>query len=223
MNDVIGGILAFAIAIAISPPPIIAVVLFLLSPKAKRSSVAFLFGWVAGILLAVTVMTVLSSFIPAADENASQPILGTLRLVLGTAVILLAVRYVRARPKVGEIAEPPRWMSSIDGMSGAGAVGFGFLFAALNPKNLLLAMNAGLVIGVAQLEVGQVAGVLAIFTLIAASTVLIPVVAYLVASEKLAAPLTVLQGWLVPNSWLIMSLLLLIIGVLVIGNGIASF
>lgn len=215
--------LPFALAIAISPPPIIAVVLFLLSPTAKRSSVAFLVGWIAGILAAVIVMTAVSSLIPEGDPYASQPLLGTIRLVLGTLVLLLSIKYVRSRPKAGETPEAPTWMSSIDGMSPGGAVGFGFLFAALNPKNLLLAMNAGLEIGIEHLEVLQVIGVIAVFALVAASSVLIPVVAYLVASERMAEPLRRLELWLIANSWLIMSLLLLVIGVMVIGNGIESF
>ena len=49
MNSVIGEILPLAIAVAISPIPIIAAVLMLLSPRARVTSVAFLLGWILGV------------------------------------------------------------------------------------------------------------------------------------------------------------------------------
>ncbi|HEX5730294.1 GAP family protein, partial [Microbacterium sp.] len=70
MGSVIGDILPLAIGIAISPIPIIAVILLLLSPKAKGTSIGFLLGWVLGIVAAVTVFTLLSSVIPDADSDA---------------------------------------------------------------------------------------------------------------------------------------------------------
>ena len=60
MGSVIGEILPLAIGIAISPIPIIAAILMLLSPKAKGTSIGFLLGWVVGIVVAVTVFTLLS-------------------------------------------------------------------------------------------------------------------------------------------------------------------
>ena len=50
MNLVIGEILPLAVGIAISPIPIIAAILMLLSPRAKGTSVGFMIGWLAGIV-----------------------------------------------------------------------------------------------------------------------------------------------------------------------------
>ena len=69
----------------------------------------------------------------------------------------------------------------------------------------------------------QTAVVVIIFVLLAASTVLIPVVGYLLASAKMAAPLDRLRAWLVDNNAVIMAVLLLVIGVSMIGKGIGSF
>jgi hypothetical protein len=86
-----------------------------------------------------------------------------------------------------------------------------------------MAISAGLIIGGAGLADGQTVVVIVIFVLLAASTVLIPVVAYLIASERLAGPLDSLRAWLVNNNATIMAVLLLVIGVAVIGKGIGSF
>ena len=54
-------------------------------------------------------------------------------------------------------------------------------------------------------------------------TVLVPVIAYLIASARMAGPLDSVRGWLVDNNVTIMAVLLLVIGVSVIGKGVASF
>src|SRR5215204_1252750 len=64
MTSVVGEILPLAIGVAISPIPIIAAILMLLSPRAKSMSVAFLIGWIVGIVVAVAVFTLLSSVLP---------------------------------------------------------------------------------------------------------------------------------------------------------------
>jgi hypothetical protein len=95
--------------------------------------------------------------------------------------------------------------------------------SAVNPKNLLLAVSAGLIVGAAGLTFSQASVVIIIFVLLAACTVIIPVIGYLIASARLAGPLDKLREWLVANNATIMAVLLLVIGVAVIGKGIGSF
>jgi threonine/homoserine/homoserine lactone efflux protein len=223
VGPVIGEILPLAVGIAISPVPIIAAILMLLSPKAKGASVGFLLGWITGIVVAIVVFTLLSSVLPAQDESGSSPVRGVIKIILGALLLFLALRQWRGRPAEGEQATMPKWMSAIDSMTAGKALGLGFLLSAVNPKNLLMAISAGLIIGGAGLAVGQTVAVIVIFVLLAASTVLIPVVAYLIASERLAGPLDRLRAWLVNNNATIMAVLLLVIGVAVIGKGIGSF
>jgi threonine/homoserine/homoserine lactone efflux protein len=223
MGSVSGEILLLAVGIAISPVPIIAAILMLLSPKAKGASVGFLLGWITGIVVAIVVFTLLSSVLPAQDESGSSPVRGVIKIILGALLLFLALRQWRGRPAEGEQATMPKWMSAIDSMTAGKALGLGFLLSAVNPKNLLMAISAGLIIGGAGLAVGQTVVVIVMFVLLAASTVLIPVVAYLIASERLAGPLDRLRAWLVNNNATIMAVLLLVIGVAVIGKGIGSF
>jgi threonine/homoserine/homoserine lactone efflux protein len=223
MGSVSGEILLLAVGIAISPVPIIAAILMLLSPKAKGASVGFLLGWITGIVVAIVVFTLLSSVLPAQDESGSSPVRGVIKIILGALLLFLALRQWRGRPAEGEQATMPKWMSAIDSVTAGKALGLGFLLSAVNPKNLLMAISAGLIIGGAGLAVGQTVVVIVIFVLLAASTVLIPVVAYLIASERLAGPLDRLRAWLVNNNATIMAVLLLVIGVAVIGKGIGSF
>lgn len=223
LTNVIGEILPLAIAIAVSPIPIIAAILMLLSPKAKGASVGFMLGWIIGILAAVTVFTVLSSVMPSDDGSDSSPIRGIIQILLGAALVFLSIRQWRSRPKPGEEVALPKWMAAIDSMTPGKALGLGFLLAGVNPKNLLLGASAGVTIGTAGLDVRSTVIVIVIFTLIAAASVAIPVIAYLVAAKRMAAPLDALRTWLVHNNATIMSVLLLVIGFVVIGKGIESF
>ncbi|GAA1956177.1 GAP family protein [Microbacterium deminutum] len=62
-----------------------------------------------------------------------------------------------------------------------------------------------------------------IYAVIAASTVLIPVLGYQLAADRLRAPLHALRVWLARENAVIMAVLLLVIGVSLIGKGIAGF
>jgi threonine/homoserine/homoserine lactone efflux protein len=223
MGAAIGEILPLALGIAISPIPIIAAILMLLSPKARVTSVGFLLGWVIGIVVAVVAFTLLSSILPEDDPTASKPIQGVIQLVLGAILLLLAIKQWRGRPKGDEKPALPKWMQAIDKITFPVAFGLGFLLSALNPKNLIMAAGGGVAIGSASLDVGSVVVVVIVFTVIAACTVAIPVVAYLIAADKLRGPLDGLRGWLEKENAVIMAILLLVIGVSMIGKGIGSF
>jgi threonine/homoserine/homoserine lactone efflux protein len=223
MISVIGDVLPLAVGIAISPIPIIAAILMLLSPKAKGASVGFLIGWIAGIVVALGVFIALASVIPQADPDQSQPIAGAVKIVLGALMLLLALKQWRGRPAPGEEPELPTWMAAIDKTTTVKGTGLGFLLAAVNPKNLLLGASAGVIIGSAGLAITSTVVVVLVFTLIAAVSVAVPVIGYLLAAKAMAGPLESLRGWLVHNNAMVMSVLLLVIGVTVVGKGIASF
>jgi threonine/homoserine/homoserine lactone efflux protein len=225
MNVVIGEILPLALGIAVSPIPIIAAILMLLSPRAKGTSVGFLLGWVVGIVVAVTVFTLLAAVLPESDDDASNPTAGWIKIGLGVLLLLMAVKQWRGRPTGDQQPELPGWMKAIDTMTAAKGAGLGFLLSAVNPKNLLMAAGAGVIIGgtTAGLETGEEAVAIAVFTVIAAASIAVPVIGYLVASAKMAGPLESMRHWLVRENAVVMAVLLLVIGVAMVGKGVGSF
>ena len=133
MGSVIGEILPLAVGIAISPIPIIAVILMLLSPRAKGTSVGFMIGWTAGVVVAIVLFTLLSSVIPKGSGGPS-PIGAVIKIIVGVLLLFLALKQWRARPAKGEQPTMPKWMSAIDSMTAGKAVGLGFLLSAVNPR-----------------------------------------------------------------------------------------
>ena len=87
----------------------------------------------------------------------------------------------------------------------------------------LVAIVVGSGIMAQRLSGGNIAVVIVVFTLIAGSTVLIPVIGYLVAADRMREPLDALRGFLSKENAVIMAVLLLVIGSSVIGKGIGSF
>ena len=226
MNVVIGEILPLALGIAVSPIPIIAAILMLLSPRAKGTSVGFLLGLGAS---ASSSRSPSSRCSPRccrrSDDDASNPTAGWIKIGLGVLLLLMAVKQWRGRPTGDHEPELPGWMKAIDTMTAAKGAGLGFLLSAVNPKNLLMAAGAGVIIGgtAASLETGEEAVAIAVFTVIAAASVAVPVIGYLVASAKMAGPLESMRHWLVRENAVVMAVLLLVIGVAMVGKGVGSF
>ena len=223
MGETIGAILPLAVGIAVSPIPIVAAILMLLSPRARVTGPAFLGGWVLGITVAVVVFALLASVLPAGGTGGAGPVAGAVKIALGLLLLVLAVRQWRARPAAGAPPVLPKWMSAVDGMTPPTAFGLGVLLSAVNPKNLLMAAGAGLDIGSSGLGVGGAAVATLVFVVLAAATVAVPVVGYLAASARMSGPLESLRGWLVGNNATVMSVLLLVIGVTMVGKGVGDF
>ena len=102
MNGVIGDLLPLAVGIAISPVPVIAVILMLLAPRAGGASLGYLLGWVVGIVVAVSVVTVIVGGVAQSDtDDGPSTTTAIVILLLGVGVLVLAVRQWRGRPKPG--------------------------------------------------------------------------------------------------------------------------
>lgn len=222
MGTVIGSILPFAVGIAISPVPIIVVILTLLSPRARSSSLGFLVGWIVGILVSFVGLALLSGLLPTHKQQEPNPWEGVVKLALGALLVVLAVRQWRKRPHGGEAPEMPAWMKKIDSFGFVDALGLGLVLSVANPKNLILTASASVDVGAAHLEADALIIAVAVFTLIAACTVLVPVVAFLVASDRLRSPLNALHVWLTRENHVIMAVLFIVLGANSIGKGIGA-
>lgn len=221
MGAVIGEILPFAVGIAISPLPIIVVILTLLSPRARSSGPGFLIGWVVGIVSVLLVLTFLATFLPAPQHRDDpDPWEGAIKVVLGALLLWLAVRQWRKRPRDGETAALPSWMERVDGFGFGSGLRFGLFLSVVNPKNVILSVSVAVDLGSGDLAFGSTAVIVAVFALLASSTVLIPVLAYLFAADRLTGALSALHTWLVRENHVIMAVLLVVLGFAAIGRGI---
>ncbi len=224
MGEVIGQLLPTAVGVALSPLPIVGVILMLLSNKAKVNGPVFLIGWLTG--LAIVVGGVVAYVNPdRLNQSSGEPstLNGLLHLVLGVLLLLLAVKQLKGRPKEGEDPKMPSWMAKMQDASPIFAFGMGAFLSGLNPKNLIFDIAAAAAIVAGDLSSSQQIVAVLVFMILASLTIGIPVIWYLVAGESAKAKLDTLRGYLVQYNWVIMCVLFLVLGVKLIGQALPAF
>ncbi|MDF9876017.1 GAP family protein [Cellulosimicrobium cellulans] len=222
MGAAIGQSLPVAVGVLISPLPIVAVVLMLVSGRAKANAFAFLLGW----FLAVGAVTLAVALLAGAGTGTGQgtPLWAAIaKIVLGLALLLLAVKQWRGRPRAGVEPPAPTWMAAIDGFTPVKAAGLAVLLGAVNPKNLLLVVSGGAAIATAaagDTNAQVVASI--VFALVASVGVAAPVFIYLFMGDRAAALLDELKAWMIHNNAVVMAVLLLVLGAKMLGDGVAA-
>lgn len=222
MLEVLGIVLPNAVAIAISPLPVVAVILILMAPRARLRGVVFLLGWFLGVVVATGLFALLTDVLPSTNETAPRAIISVVQIVLGAALLLLGWRQWRTRPRPGDAPSLPAWMMKMDTMPALATAALAFALSAVNPKNLLVAASAGTIIGTLGAASRDLWVTLGVFALLASLSVLVPVALVLVAPVTSQRVLRSIREWLTANSAVIMTVLFLVLGVHVIGTGVAG-
>src|SRR3954447_11914670 len=102
MGQGISEVLPFAIGIAISPIPIIAIVLILFSNRATANGLAFLFGWMAGLAVVGTAVYLFADAATAAPAPTASDTIGGEKTLLGVLLLGSARRNFAKRPTPGQ-------------------------------------------------------------------------------------------------------------------------
>ena len=222
MGQAIGDILPMAIGVAVSPVPIIAVILMLFGPRARTTGPAFALGWVLALSVVGGVVLVVADSSDVSSEQDPSDAVFAVKLIIGLLFLVLAVRQWSSRPKEGEEPEMPGWMSAVDQFTPVRAFGMAILLAGVNPKNLGLTLAAGSTIAQAGLTDAEPWIVLLVFVVLASVTVLLPVAYYLIAGAAAKQTLDTMKTWLTANNATVMAVLLLVLGVLLVGDGVGG-
>lgn len=222
MGQAIGVSLPLAVGIALSPIPIIAVVLMLTSDRARINGPAFVLGWVIGLGIVGAVVLALAGTGGASKSGSPATWVSWLKIVLGVLVLLVAVRQFRSRPRGDEEPRMPKWMATIDKTTPPAAAGLAALLAGANPKNLLLAVAGATAIAQTGIGGGQQAVAYLVFALIGTLGVGIPVGIYFVMGARAEKLLAGLKDWMSAHNSVIMTVLCLVIAAKLIGDGISG-
>lgn len=223
MGDAIGQVLPTAVAVAISPFPIVAVVLMLVTRRGRVNGLAFLVGWLLGLIVVGAIVLSVASGADASDDGAPATWVSVLKLVLGLLALALGAKNFRDRPRGGEDPKTPHWMDALDEYTPVKAAGTGVLLSAVNPKNLLLTVAGAATIAQTGIDAGEQGIVYAVFVIIASLGVVLPIAAAVVMGERSREPLDRLKTWLAGNNATIMAVLMTVIGSKLIGDAISGF
>ena len=220
MGQGISEVLTFAIGVAISPIPIIAVILMLFSRRARVNGPVFLLGWALALAVVSTAVYLLADQSSPTTSSSANDSISWGKIVLGVLLLLLAVRNWRNRPTRDAQPEMPKWMAGVDTLSPAKAFGLGLLLAGVNPKNLILTLGSAAGLAQLNLSTTDVVVSLIVFVALASLTIAGPVVYYLLGGEKAKTELEELKGWLAAHNAAVMAVLFLVFGVDLIAKGI---
>lgn len=222
MGPILGDIFPAAIGVAISPIPIIAVILMLFSAKARTNGPAFLAGWVIALLAVGAIGIFIAD--KASESGGSDPstFASLVLTALGVLLVLLALKTWRARPQPGVEATMPAWMASIDAFTPARTFGFALLLAGVNPKNLFLTLSAAATIASSGLSDTDAFLALLFFVIVGSLSVAVPVIYYLVGGDGAKRTMDGWKAWLGANNATVMTILLIVIGAKLLGQGLGG-
>ena len=218
MGHAISEVLPFAIGVAISPVPIIAVILVLFSSRARVNGPVFLTGWVVGVAAVSIIVYLLADGSDASTDDTASDTVSWIKLVLGVLLVALAVR--NWRKQSGGDLTPPKWMASIDSLTPPKAGGLALLLSGLNPKNLALSLAAGASLAQIGATGGEAAVGLIVFIVIASLSIAVPVVFYLAGGQRAATVLDGWKAWLSAHNDAVMAVLFVVFGFVLFSQGL---
>jgi len=213
---VLGALIPLGLVVALSPITVIPAVLVLQAPRPRPSGLAFLAGWVLG-LAALTALSVAASGMLGGLHKSPPTWASWLRVILGAALILFGIYRWLTRHRH---TESPAWMRSFASITPARAGITGAVLVVIRPDVLLICVPAGLAIGGSGLDVADDWIAAAFFVAIAASTVAIPILAYAAAGHRLDNAMARLKDWMDKNNAALMAAILVVIGLMVLYNGV---
>lgn len=218
MGNAISELLNSALGIALSPIPIVGILLILLGDsKGKVTSVSYILGWSLGNL-SIFLLAVASSSLAVQGTSEPHLLKKVLFFLLGTGLILLAINQFKKRPKVGVKVKTPEILDKMGHLTAKKALVMGAAFATLNPVNLLLAISAGASVGVMDITPVNYLILVILFVMLSSSSIIVPTIVYFREPIKMKPKLLSAKTWLIQNNSVILSMMLLFVGVNILGK-----
>lgn len=219
MTDSIGQILVLAAGVALSPFPIVGIVLVLGSERARSNGPAFLAGWFVGILAVGAIVLAIAG---GANASANPSGSGWVKIVLGGLLLSLAARKWRDRPRAGDEEPLPGWMRKVDDFNAVRALALGFALSAINPKTLVLIAAAATTISESGISTAEQLQSLIVFALLGSIGVLVPLGMYFLLGDRARTRLDSIKHWMAANNTVILMVIYLLIAAKLIGDGISA-
>lgn len=214
MDEALAELLPLALVIAVSPIPVLAVILMLLTERSTLNASALLVGWALALALIAGGVAALGIGSGEAGEDPSTGVV-IAQFALAAVLVAAAVRRWRMhRRGVGESSRA-RWIARLRSVGPAGALALGFGLIALNPKDGLLTVAAGARLAEADPGAGAALAALGVFVAASSSTIAAPIAAELALGDRAESLLERSRAWLERNGNAAVAVVLLVLGLLV--------
>jgi hypothetical protein len=206
--------------VAASPLPIVAVLIMLITKRARPGSLVMAASWVLGNLLIVSIAVAFAAQIPKPRLDPDLGWEGIFTFLLGVGLVTTGLLARRARRRSPGVAATPAWVDSVDNLSPVGGGAVAFLNATTSPKNLALAIASGRLISQSGLRESQMWAAVAFYVLIASLSIVVPVAFYFIGGQRSVATLRRWRALVTANGAAVMEITLLVLGVLMSAKGL---
>ncbi|MSX02746.1 MAG: hypothetical protein F2813_06255 [Actinobacteria bacterium] len=218
MSATISELIPLALIVAVSPIPVLAVIVMLLTDRARANPLAYLCGWIL-TLTAIASLSALSG-LDSIRTSPSKPFAIVL-VVAGLVMLGLAVHEWRQRPRRGEPHKVEAWMRVLHTITPPRAFALGIFLVIVNVKDLLTTVQSGTVLAGDSLSLGQAAVAIAIFVLISSSTIIIPIAVAASFGHRSLPTLHRWRHWLERHGRLVAAGLFGLIALLLLAQGLS--
>lgn len=218
MGQVLAQLIPIALAVALSTVPITATLFILLSERRKATALPFLSGWVIGTAAGLILATLAAQALPGRPRQFAS-LIDNLEILLGSALVLFGlVTLFRSRRRTKRSS----WIEGIGSLDPLAALGIG-LALNLRPKALLLVSAAALSISGSPpgVDASDTLILIVVYTAIATSTVVVPILATLFFPDRMEPRLVVARDWVSAHGPVVTGVVVILVGVVVLAAGIA--
>ena len=221
MAELILSLIPLAIAAALQPPQVIALVVLLQTKRGLVNGLTYIFGMIAFRLLIGGIFWVLISNIEETVETSGgnfSLLVGTVLLVLGILMLVSALR--RAFSKYGEDEAAASWLDKLQDVTPVRAFLVGVAFLALDPKDWLVDISAINLIADADMSGLNSLWAYLIYILMTQSLLLIPLILSFFLPQRTKSGLTRFTVWMKRHEQTIEIVFALIFGLLFLQIGL---
>jgi hypothetical protein len=207
--ELLSSLVAPALAIAVNPVPIMASVTLLTTAHGRRNALYFIVSmWVVMLAVGAAIIVI------AGSSGSSSASTGGAAIEVAFGLIFLAVAAQQWLTKPVE-GKDPGWMKALDKTGLVAGVTLG-----VSLTNYALLTTSVDDIAKSGLSTSEQMGALVFFVAIATSTVVLPLIVYLIRPTWARKQLGVLKDWLMKHSRVILITVFALMGVLFVSEGL---
>ena len=221
MTELILSLIPLAVAAALQPPQVIALVILLQTKRGVVNGLTYIVGMIAFRLLIGGIFWVLISNVEETVETSGgnfSLLVGTVLLVLGILMLVNALR--RVFSKHSEDEATASWLDKLQDVSPVRATLIGVAFLALDPKDWLVDISAINLIADADMSGLNSLWAYLAYILMAQSLLLIPLILSLFLPQRTQRVLTRFTVWMKRHDRTIEVVSALIFGLLFLQIGL---
>lgn len=225
MWDSLSAMLPYAVGLLVSPLPVAAVIMLLVSDGGSRKATVFELTWLVVSFAIVIGVAAIVGQAPPRDRGTMPAWEAWVLSLLGAALLGLAflvfLAWRRQRRMTGDLPVP-RWMRALDGLSPAKTAGLAAILIVANPVNVSMLLAAGIELGHLQSRFSAEVLPAALFVTAGSLTMLAPWLVTVISGRGTGF-LPRARGWLLVHNNALTFWMTLAFGLVFLSKGLRAF